>query len=47
LDAARARRLNEVPTSFTLPAVAVDELTEAGGDALKADPAYQRFVRGL
>lgn len=47
LDAARAKRLNAVPTSFTLPAAAVDELTEAGGDALKANPAYQSFVRGL
>lgn len=47
LDAARAKRLNEIPTSFTLPATSVDDLTEAGGDALKINPAYQRFVRGL
>ena len=47
LDAARAKRLNEVPTSFTLPAASVDELTQAGGDALKANPAYNSFVRGL
>lgn len=47
LDATRARRLNEIPTSFTLPATSVDELIEAGSDALKANPAYQGFVRGL
>ena len=47
LDAARAKQLNEVPTSFTLPAASVDELTQAGGDALKANPAYNSFVRGL
>jgi NTE family protein len=47
LDAARAKKLNAVPTSFTLPAATVDELTQAGGDALKTNPAYQRFLRGL
>ena len=47
LDAARAKQLNEVPTSFTLPAASVDELTQAGADALKANPAYVSFVRGL
>ncbi len=47
LDAARAKKLNEVPTSFTLPAASVDELTQAGGDALKANPAYNSFVHGL
>ncbi len=47
LDAARAKRLNEIPTSFTLPTSSVGELTEAGSDALKANPAYQSFVRGL
>ena len=47
LDAARAKKLNEVPTSFTLPAATVDELTQAGADALKANPAYMGFLRGL
>ncbi len=47
LDAERAKRLNAVPTSFTLPAASVDELTQAGGDALKTNPAYQSFLRGL
>ena len=47
LDAARAKKLNEVPTSFTLPAASVDELTQAGADALKSDPAYRSFLRGL
>ncbi len=47
LDAARAKKLNEVPTSFTLPAASVDELTRAGADALKENTAYQGFLRGL
>ena len=47
LDAARARRLDKVPTSFTLPAASVDELTRAGGDALKGNPTFKRFTRGL
>jgi NTE family protein len=47
LDAARARRLDKVPTSFILPAASVDELTRAGGDALKGDPTFKRFTRGL
>jgi NTE family protein len=46
-DAARAKRLNDVPTSFTLPAASVDELTQAGGDALRANPAFQGFMHGL
>lgn len=47
LDPERARRLNRVPTTFTLPAVTVDELIGAGRDALKANPAFQQFARGL
>lgn len=47
LAAARAKKLDAVPTSFTLPVASVDALTQAGGDALKANPAYARFVRGL
>ncbi len=31
----RAKLLNAVPTSFTLPADSVDELSRAGGDALR------------
>lgn len=40
----RARLLNAVPTSFTLPPESVDELARAGGDALSANPAFQRFL---
>jgi hypothetical protein len=36
-----------VPTSFTLPAATVDELTRAGGDALKANPAFQKFLKEM
>jgi len=46
LDAERAKRLAKVPTSFTLPAEAVDELIRAGGDALEVNPSFQAFVRG-
>ncbi|MBI1204697.1 MAG: patatin-like phospholipase family protein [Rhodopseudomonas sp.] len=47
LDAARARRLNKVPTTFTLPADTVDEVAQAGGDALSANPAFQKFLKDL
>jgi NTE family protein len=46
-DAARAKHLNAVPTSFTLPAATVDELTRAGGDALKATPAFKTFLKEM
>ena len=32
---------------FALMAASVDALTAAGGDALKANATYSRFVRGL
>lgn len=44
-DAERAKRLNAVPTSFTLPADTVDELRRAGGEALQANPTFQAFLR--
>lgn len=47
LDPARAARLSKVPTSFSLPAATVDELTQAGGDALKANPAFQKFLKEM
>lgn len=47
LGAARARRLNQVPTSFTLPADTVDELTRAGGDALAANPVFKKFLQEM
>ena len=39
--------LNKVPTSFTLPAETVDEVTRAGSDALQANPAYREFLRDM
>ena len=47
LGAERAEQLNAVPTSFTLPTATVDELIQAGGDALKINPAYQQFLRQM
>ncbi len=47
LDAARAKALNEVPTSFTLPPATIDEIVRAGGDALKTNPEYQKFLREM
>jgi predicted acylesterase/phospholipase RssA len=45
LDAERAKILNAVPTSFSLPPDAVDALTSAGADALQANPTFQAFLR--
>ncbi|RDV05766.1 patatin-like phospholipase family protein [Undibacter mobilis] len=47
LGAERARVLNAVPTSFTLPADTIDTLTQAGGDALDANAAFQGFIRDM
>jgi predicted acylesterase/phospholipase RssA len=47
LDAARVKKFNDVPTSFTLPADTVDELARAGGDALQANPAFQVFLKEM
>lgn len=47
LDPERAERLNKVPTSFTLPAETVDEVTRAGADALQASPEFQTFLREM
>ncbi len=47
LGAERAKTLNEVPTSFTLPAAQVDELTSAGADALQGNHVYQEFLKGM
>ena len=43
--AGEARRLNAVPTSFTLPVATVDELRQAGGEALRTNPTFQQFLR--
>ena len=45
MTGARARALNDVPTSFTLPPDTVDELRRAGGEALQANTAFQTFLR--
>jgi hypothetical protein len=34
-------------TSWTLPVNEVDDLISAGGDALKANPAFQRFLKEI
>jgi len=47
LDPARAKRLGEVKTSWTLPVNEVDDLIGAGGDALKANPAFQKFLKEM
>jgi NTE family protein len=47
LDAARAKALNEVPTSFTLTPKQVDEVVRAGADALQANPTFQSFLRKM
>jgi NTE family protein len=46
-DTARAKRLNAVSTSFTLPEKQVDEVVQAGADALKANPAFQTLLRDM
>jgi NTE family protein len=47
LGPARAERLSKIPTSFTLPATSVDELTRAGGDALQANPEFRKFLKEM
>jgi NTE family protein len=47
LEPERAKRLNAVPTTFSLPADTVDELTRAGADALQASPAYRAYLGDL
>lgn len=43
----RAKVLNAVPTSFTLPVDSIDTLTQAGGDALDGNAAFQGFLRDM
>ena len=47
LGAARAERLSKVPTTFSLPAATVDEVTRAGADALQANPEYRDFLKQM
>jgi hypothetical protein len=46
VDPLRAKLLNDIPTSFTLPVQSIDELRAAAGDALRANPTFQEFARG-
>ena len=43
----RAALLNAVPTNFSLPAQTVDALIQAGGDALRINPAYKQFLKEM
>ena len=47
LGAERAKALNAVPTSFTLPVETVDALAQAGGDALESHPTFRAFMRAM
>jgi NTE family protein len=47
LGPVRARELNAIPTSFSLPPRTVDALTQAAGDALKINPAYREFLKEI
>ncbi|MGE0565078.1 MAG: patatin-like phospholipase family protein [Pseudolabrys sp.] len=47
LDPERAKTLNAVPTSFTLPADSVDDVIRAGGDALASNPTFKRFLKEM
>jgi NTE family protein len=47
LSAERTALLNRVPTRFYLPIEVVDEVIAAGGEALRASPAYKAFLKGL
>ncbi|WP_074631117.1 MULTISPECIES: patatin-like phospholipase family protein [Nitrosospira] len=44
-DKAELHFLNQLPTSFMLPAEAVDRLRAAAGTLIMASPEFQRFVR--
>jgi NTE family protein len=46
-DASRAAALNAIPTRFQLPPESVDLLIDAGGEAVRKNPIYQNFRRGL
>lgn len=47
LGPARAAVLNAVDTRFKLPPQEVDIVITAGQDALRANPIYQNFLRGI
>ena len=47
LETSRAKMLEAVPTRFSLPARQVDEVIEAGRDALRTNVLVKSFVAGL
>ena len=47
LGPARARQLNAIPTTFSLPPRTIDALTEAAGEALRINPAYREFLKEM
>jgi NTE family protein len=46
-DRTRADALNAIPTRFQLPQQSVDLLIEAGAEAVRTNPTYRSFRRGL
>jgi NTE family protein len=46
-DNAEREYLNEQPTSFVLPAEAVDRLRAAAGTIILANPEFQRLLKDL
>jgi NTE family protein len=46
-DRSRAAALNAIPPRFQLPQESVDLLIEAGGEAVRNNPTYRSFLRGL
>ena len=46
-DGPRAAVLNAIPTSLNLPQQSVDALIDAGADAVRSNPIFQAFKRGL
>jgi NTE family protein len=46
-DAERAAVLNAIPTSLALPQQSVDVLIDAGAEAVRTNPTFQSFRRGL
>ena len=47
LDPARARTLNAIPTTFSLPAESVDALIDAGRDAVTDNPTFRKFLKEM
>lgn len=47
LDPARAQRLDNVPTRFSLPPEQVDDVIEAGRETLRGSPVFKTFAASL